>query len=71
MPQDEQPPVIDLNRYRRAAAERTRAQARPQPNVQRPPSSEGLLGNRRHAGPILAVLVLAALALTFGPALLR
>ncbi|MDB5453846.1 MAG: hypothetical protein JWO33_2424 [Caulobacteraceae bacterium] len=49
--------VIELERYRKAAAQRA-AQKPP------PPPRQGLLGGRRHAG-VLLILVLAACALVY------
>jgi hypothetical protein len=54
---EKKPEVIELERYRKAAAERA---AKPAP---RPPR-EGVLGGRRHAG-LLLILVLAACAVVF------
>jgi hypothetical protein len=53
---EKKPEVIELERYRKAAAQR----------VQKPaaPPREGFLGGRRHAG-LLLILVLVACAVVF------
>jgi hypothetical protein len=61
---DKDPRVTDLRRYRKA---RERARRQPPP---RPPS-QSLLGSRKHAGLILAAVILVAMALWLLPLLPR
>lgn len=62
------PRVTDLRRYKRA-----RERARRAGPAQPPPSRghEPLLGGRRNAGAILAILVIVLLLMWLGPLILR
>jgi hypothetical protein len=60
---DEPPQVVDLSRYRKA----TKKPAAPPPR--RSAQTEGMLGARRGAGLILALIILALVALWLAPAL--
>jgi hypothetical protein len=72
VPPEEDHRVVDLSRYRRAAAERTRSRARPQPRASQPQRrSDGFLGANRHAKLILALMAAGGLALAAAPILLR
>ncbi|WP_395670899.1 hypothetical protein [Phenylobacterium sp.] len=62
MARKDDPRVTDLARYRRA-----REQARRTPPRKPQPSSERLLGGRRNAGVILAIVAIVLLALWLGP----
>lgn len=64
---DDKPDVVDLRRYRER---RARAEADLKRRKPRPKGREPLLGSRRNAGVILAVVALVLLALWLGPALL-
>ena len=67
MKQDDRPDVVDLRSYKQARA-RSQAQAA----KARPAASgkEPLLGSRRNAGLLLALVILVLLAVTLGPGLL-
>lgn len=65
----DKPEVVDLRRYRQALEEQAKAKAKARP-ARRPAKSEALLGGRKHAGLIVAALVLAMLALWLAPKLL-
>jgi len=69
--QDRQPEVVDLRRYRQAAAKR-KAPAPPPPRNpgRRPGQGEPFLGPRPNAGLILVLVVVVLLALWLLPALL-
>ncbi len=64
MARKDDPRVTDLQRYRRAReqAGRRRPPA-PRPQAQ----NQGFLGPRKNAGAILVLVILAFLALSFGP----
>jgi hypothetical protein len=60
---DEPPQVVDLSRYRKAAEKRAA------PPRRRAAGTQGMLGSRRGAGLILALILLAMIALWLAPAL--
>lgn len=66
MKPDEDPRVVDLRRYRKAARESAAKKARAAPR----PGREPLLGSRPRAGLILALVAAAVLALWLLPAIL-
>jgi hypothetical protein len=67
----DKPEVVDLRRYRQAVDEQAKAEAKAKARpVRRPAKPEALLGGRKHAGLIVAALVLAMLALWLAPKLL-
>lgn len=67
MQQDKRPDVVDLRSYRRDRARSQAQAARRKAAPQRPSGKEPLLGSRRNAGLILALLILLGVALWFGP----
>jgi hypothetical protein len=70
---DHRPEVVDLRRYRQTAAKRKAPAPPPPPNNRgrRPGQGEPILGSRRNAGLILAIVVLVLMLLTIGPGLMR
>jgi hypothetical protein len=68
--QDNEPEVVDLRRYRQAAADRAKAKVAAAPATNTPAGRQPLLRSRRNAGLILALAAAAFVALTFGPQLL-
>lgn len=69
--QDHRPEVVDLRRYRQAAAKRKPQAAPPPPNRgRRPGQREPFLGPRKNAGVILLIVLAVMLALWLLPALL-
>lgn len=71
---DHRPEVVDLRRYRQAAAKRKPQAAPPPPSPnrgRRPGQREPFLGPRKNAGVILAIVAVVLLLLTLGPGLMR
>jgi hypothetical protein len=70
---DQRPEVVDLRRYRQAAAKRKPQAPPPPPNNRgrRPGQGESFIGSRKNAGLILAIAVAVLLLLTIGPGLMR
>lgn len=66
---DDNPQVIDLRRYRKAVEDQAKAQAKARREAPKAANPQAFLGGRRHAGLILAAVVLGLLALSVGPAL--
>ena len=70
MKRDDHPQVIDLRRYRKAAAEAKAAQSKAARRAP-PAGSDRFLGSRRHSGLILAAVVLLMAVLWGLPALFQ
>lgn len=70
MQQDKRPDVVDLRRYRQEQARSQAQAARRKPASPRPAGKEPVLGSRRNAGVILAMVLLVILVLWLGPTLL-
>jgi hypothetical protein len=68
---DHRPEIVDLRRYRQAAAKR-KPQAPPPPNnrARRPGQREPFLGSRPNAGMILVLVLVVLAALWLLPTLL-